>query len=415
MKWNTIKLINNIIIILTLVVFASCKEKSYHFDQSGISKEVLGNYLDRSVTMVYFLIPENAEGKRKYAYHSDDIRLINNLRPKFIGRSIYRWGGENLLNSSKFWNNAKKYMEEIHNMDSQVIFQACLFEIVTEEVNTVKIPQQVFDAFELENEQRNFSYKYMLNEDGKLVDHWRKGSSVPDISQLETQLWFYYLATAYIDLGCEAFHLGQVELIGMNDPKKESWAKVIQMIRDYAKNHARRNWVILDAHVPYGGMLKDGKSLIDFNSFPLRIKEIPEKPYKGKLEKGYLDALYGKSKGCVTPSGWKCENLPFLVEFDNYGRGAEPNKADTTSHFVWGWDEISWFAQLPEQERNEWLIYANNWLEKTDKNGHLQMPINRMISCPNETFGSYRANTQSEFCPVGYSQEETIKMLWESN
>ena len=162
-------------------------------------------------------------------------------------------------------------------------------------------------------------------------------------------------------------------------------------------------------------MLKDGKSLIDFNSFPLRIKEIPEKPFKGKLEKGYLDALYGKSKGCVTPSGWECENLPFLVEFDNYGRGAEPNKADTTSHFVWGWDEISWFAQQPEQERNEWLIYANNWIKKTDKNGHLQMPINRMISCPNETFGSYRANTKNALCPVGYSQEETIKMLWESN
>jgi hypothetical protein len=48
-------------------------------------------------------------------------------------------------------------------------------------------------------------------------------------------------------------------------------------------------------------MLKDGVSLIDFNSFPLRIKEIPEDPYDAKLEVNHLDALFKKSKGCITP------------------------------------------------------------------------------------------------------------------
>ena len=114
--------------------------------------------------------------------------------------------------------------------------------------------------------------------EGLFVDHWRKGSSVPDISKLETQLWFYYLAGSYMNLGCEAFHLGQVELIGMNDPDRMAWAGLLAKIREYAGKHARRNWVLLDAHVPKGDMIKDGVSLIDFNSFPLRIKEIPEKP-----------------------------------------------------------------------------------------------------------------------------------------
>jgi len=35
-----------------------------------------------------------------------------------------------------------------------------------------------------------------------------------------------------------------------------------------------------------------------------------------------------------------------------------------------------------------------------------------MISCPNETLRTYFANTKSPACPVGYSQEETIKKIW---
>jgi hypothetical protein len=37
-----------------------------------------------------------------------------------------------------------------------------------------------------------------------------------------------------------------------------------------------------------------------------------------------------------------------------------------------------------------------------------------MISCPNETLRTYFANTKSPTCPVGYSQEETIKEIWKN-
>lgn len=401
-------------------VLLSCGSKSdreelYYFDGNGISEEVLSNYLDRSVTMAFFLVPEKPEGRRQYPYHEDDVRMIKNIGAKFIGRSIYRWGGESRLNEPDFWETAQALIDTLHHFDPEIIFQGCLFEIVTQDVNSVKIPDWVFEGYDLPVEERNFSYDKMLNKRGVMVDHWREGSSVPDISRQETQLWFYYLAGAYINLGCEAFHLGQVELIGMNDQKRVAWQSLLMKIRAYAKKHARRNWVLLDAHVPKGDMIKDGVSLIDFNSFPLRIKEIPEKPYECKLEENYLDALYNKSKGCISPSGWSCDNLPYLVEFDNYGRNGEPNVADTTSHFVWGWDEISWFAQQDEPSRNAWLEYAYNWVKDTDSNGHLQMPVSRMLSCPNETAGSYRANTKGEACPIGYSQEETIKRIWNDN
>jgi hypothetical protein len=351
------------------------------------------------------------EGGREYLYREDDIRLIRNIGAKFIGRAIYRWNGENRLNDPSFWADAKALIDRVHAFDPDVIFQGCLFETISRSVDSVKIPSWVFTEFGLPAEDRTFSYDAMLNKDGKLVNHWGR-SSVPDVTRLETQLWFYYLAGSYINLGCEALHLGQVRLIGMADPDLKEWSSLLARIRAYAKIHARRHLVLLDAHVPTWGMIVDGVSLLDFNSFPQRIKEVPEKPYEAVLEVGHLDAIFRKSKGCISPSGWRCESLPYLVEFDNYGRSRSPNVANLNSHFVWGWDEISWLSLRDEEYRNKWLEYAYNWIKVTDPNGHLQMPVSRMISCPNDTFGSYRANTRSPNCPIGYSQEETIKKIW---
>jgi len=388
----------------------STVSSSYQFDKNGISRKVLENYLERAITMVYFVTPDNSRGR--YPYYEDDVRMIKNIGAKFIGRSIYRWGGESRLADTDYLHSATEIIKQMHEFDPDMVFQACLFEIITTDVNNVPIPEWVFRGFGMGFEERNFSYEAMLNHEGKFVNHWRENSSVPDISKLETKLWFYFLAGTYINTGCEAFHIGQIELMGMNDPDREHWAFIIDKMRDYARRYGRRNWVIIDAHTPYFGMLKDGVSLLDFNSFPMRIKEIPEQPYKGKLEANYLDALYLKSMGCSTPSGWRCASLPYLVEFDNFGRGSQANVANVNSIFVWGWDEISWLSLQPEEYRNEFIEYAYHWLKEFDPNGHLQMPGNRMITCPNETNGSYRVNTRSETCPIGYSQEETIKKLW---
>ena len=389
---------------------SKAKLLDYRFDET-ISREVLENYLERSVTMAYFLVTGKAEGNREYPYRQDDIRLIRNIGAKFIGRAIYRWNGEDRLNDPSFWSDAKALMDKIHAFDSDVIFQGCLFETISRRVDSVKIPSWVFTEFDLPIENRTFSYEAMLNKDGKLVNHWGR-SSVPDVTRPETQLWFYYLAGSYIKLGCEALHLGQVRLIGMADPDLKEWSRLLTRIRAYAKTHARRHLVLLDAHVPTWGMIVDDISLLDFNSFPLRIKEVPEKPFEAVLEVNHLDAIFNKSKGCISPSGWKCESLPYLVEFDNYGRSRSPNVANLNSHFVWGWDEISWFSLQNEEYRNKWLEYSYNWIKETDSNGHLQMPVSRMITCPNNSSGSYRANTRSPDCPIGYSQEDTIKKIW---
>ncbi len=406
-----------ILVILTIwmnPVDASGKlprSRKYAFDGS-ISREVLENYLDRSVTMGYFLVNGKPEGY-EFPYREDDIRMIKSIGVKFIGRAIYRWGQESWLNDPGFLGYAKNLIERVHAIDPDIIFQGCLFESVSRDVEKVKIPDWVFKEFGLPAEDRSFRSDSITKRPNQTAASMGRGR-IPVINNLETRMWYFFLAATYINIGCEAFHLGQVELIGRDDKNHDFYALLIDKIRAYAKVNARRHYVLLDGHVPSGGFLRNGVSLLDFNSFPMRVKEIVDKPYEGMLQVGYLDAIFGKSKGGIAPSGWKCESLPYLVEFDNYGRGRTPNVPDTTSIFIWGWDEISWFAQQPEEYRNKWLVYAHDWIMKTDPNGHLQMPVTRMITCPNETLRSYFANTKSEECPVGYSQEETIKKIWDT-
>jgi hypothetical protein len=390
------------------------KKSPFYFDGT-ISRQTLENYLDRSITMGYFLVPGRPEGYQ-FPYRNDDVRMIHNMGAKFIGRAIYRWSEESKLSDPAFLEYAKKMVETVHAADPEVIFQGCLFENVSADVNKLTIPAWVFTDFGQPAEERTFSRAEIIKRTAK-----GKGrGGVPIINNLETRLWFYYLAASYINIGCEALHLGQVALIGAEDKDLKIYSEFLAKVRAYAKLHARRHWVLLDGHVPSGGMVKDGVSLLDFNSFPMRIKAVPGKwvagnPQEAILEVGHLDALFRRSKGCVSPSGWKCDSLPYLVEFDNFGRGPNPNVADPKSMFCWGWDEISWFAQQPEEYRNQWLHYARNWIKKTDPNGHLQMPGTRMISFPNETLRSYFANTKSKACPVGYSQEETIKKIWSAS
>jgi hypothetical protein len=122
---------------------------------------------------------------------------------------------------------------------------------------------------------------------------------------------------------------------------------------------------------------------------------------------------HSRSNGGVAPSGWKCDHLPYLVEFDNFGGTRSPGQSSQSkgaSIFTWGYDEITWFAQQPDESRNQWLRYASKWLKEHDPNGFLEMPGGRMMIRGNEPW--YFANTKSEASPKGFSQEETIKAIW---
>jgi hypothetical protein len=383
----------------------------YRFN-GKVSRETLESYLVRSITM---------QELYKSPTLDDDIRMLKNTGAKFVGRSLYLWGGDSRIADPRFLAQGRDMAVRIHRNDPDVVLQSALFEIVTEEVGKVPIPAWALQEFGQSPQSRNFDYAKMLFPSKRFVDHWRRGQSVPDIRQVETKMWFFFLAASYVDVGIEAIHLGQLDLMGAEDQGYREWADFIKHIRGYAAKKARRRYILLDAHVPKGGPVVDGKLLLDFHSFPLRPKEVADSPQKTVLEAGYSDSIYGRSNGGVAPSGWTCDHLPYLVEFDNFGATRDPGQASQArgaSIFAWGYDEITWLAHQPEAYRNEWLRYAWGWLKEHDRNGFLEMPGGRMLTNGpvNPESGArlnwYSANTLTPACPNGFSQEGTIKAIW---
>ncbi len=375
--------------------------RDYHFDRT-ISREVLENHLARAITMEGLL---NGRGDL-----DDNVRMLKHIGAKFLGRSLCLWAGEAAL--LRNFDRAREQIVKVFAADPEMIVQACIFEIVTAQVDQVPVPDWAFRALDMPVEKRNFRYEGMVYEKGRFRDHWGRNASVPDVSRPETQLWFHFLAASYIDLGVEAIHFGQVELMNGQDKDLAHYSRVLDRARSHAARHARRRMLICDAHVPGGGLIRDGKLLLDFHSFPLRIMEVPDRPREGVLKVGFLDSLYGRSRGGLTPSGWECDHLPYLAEIDNWGASKHPGEPGQGGVWVWGYDEITWFAHLSEQERNDWLRYAWNWVRKTDPNGFLQMPGSRTLRSPLDDQRWYFANTPSAAVPKGYGQEETIRAIW---
>ncbi len=428
-----------IILLLGSLFFMSCKkdgddnggpeepeeriiDRSYAFSDGVVPRNVLESYLSRAITQGNFCMPGSD------SEFEENLRMIQNTGAKFIGRAGFVWTPDRP--DDEHFAIVSQRAAQALEADPEFILQCCIFEAVFHSNNEltnfgadqIPIPEEVFRAFDLPVEQRNFDYDAMLYEDGLFHDHWVQGASIPDISRMETRLYFYYRAMRYIDAGFEAIHFGQIEAMAVNDPGWTIWEDLIGRIRQYAAENARRGTVICDAHVPSGGvLLGDGSLLLDFHSFPQRPQEICGTPYQAILRIGYIDAIYKKSKGGITPSGWECESLPYLVEFDNSGAANPGVCGEEPKHWPWGWDEISWFAHCTEAYRNYWLEYAWNWIEENDPNGFLQMPGYITIAAdpiPRESGGliwAYRINTPSAACPDGFGQEATAKRIWENN
>jgi hypothetical protein len=100
---------------------------------------------------------------------------------------------------------------------------------------------------------------------------------------------------------------------------------------------------------------------------------------------------------------------------DNWGVSDKPGQAGTGGCWVWGYDEITWFAQQPEAYRNHWLRYARQWVREHDRDGYLEMPGSRCLAVPVKGKAWYYVNRPSAATPDGFGQEETIRDIWVRN
>lgn len=398
------KLIRALLICMPL----SLEGSDLDFDGT-MSEPVLRGYLSRSMTLMHLLADQGD--------FNDNLRMMKNTGVKIAGRAVYNWGreqgGESALPGRLA--RARENATKVHAIDPEIILQACVFEIVSDDVNKLKIPEWIFEELSLPVETRTFHFEDMGYINGRGRDQWGKATCIPDVSRRETQLWFHFLAASYIDIGCEAIHFGQAELMNGNDPELVHWSAVLARARAHARKHARRHFLLCDAHVPDGGLKRGDHLLFDFHSFPLRIEEVSGNPREGRLRVGFSDAFYGRSKGGTTPGGWKCEHLPFLVELDNYGRSSSPGSAGMGVHWVWGWDEITWFSQQPRTDRDDWLRNAWQWVRQNDSASYLQMPGIRCLSGAADGKRWYFANQASLATPGGYGQEAVIREIWQND
>ena len=354
----------------------SANQSKYYFDGS-IGLDTLNNYLNRVSTYCQFFQPEE----------SDElvIESIVGIGAKYIQRAACMWSPSSWEYAIK--DQIKKRMDKIHALDPEIIFEACIFECVDNRVEQIAIPKETFEAFGVPYEKRNFSLEKMMFPDGKYKNQWGAGAHVPDMTQLETQMFFYTRACFYIDSGYEAIHLGQANLIGNNDTNNACWAKVIGMIRAYAKTNARRHYVILDAHYPsqrFAG--PDGQMLTDFNAFPMRIsvakgqkdhKPSEKNPQLCVITPGQGDSPYQKGIRGNSPAGWYTNKYPYLAEVDNWG--VDTKNLHKASSYIWGYDEITWFSVQPQWYRQKFVEDLTKQIDSFGENGHFALPTKRYI------------------------------------
>lgn len=390
-------------------------DHDYGFKDS-ISYDVLCNYLDRSVSINQW------DGPNLNKTYTRDFIL--NTGAKYISRMACVW-----MPSSSDYNTysaQKAFIDDVHSKDPFVIFEACVFETTHTGVESIAIPAYVFEAFGMPVQTRNFSYSAMCYPDGTGLNQWGTNQSLPDITQIETQMFFYYRSCEYIKIGYEALHMGQVYQTGSQDTNYACWSELIAKIRLFAKDNARRGMVLLNAHV-HGLTTIDGNLMFDFHSFPARpiangtTKRGPTEsnPQKAYLQEGHNDSIYGRSMGGTTYSGWKCDSLPYFVEIDNWGNDSsiihDPTK-DATGVTIWGMDEISWFLSQPKAYREEFLRYAYNWVKNTASGeGFLCMPCERPATkydVNGNAVGSWYYAYDSRNHSKGLDDEAVIKAIW---
>ncbi len=477
------KKITALILVLILLMgsvfanisFSATAESEFYFKDT-MSKEVLRNYVSRAVSHQCLIVSNNDID----LLFDEDMRMLRRIGAKYIGRAAtYSWGGN--MSKSQIdvhYKLAKEQAAKAHSLDPEMILQAGIFEIAYKStVNNTSIPAYVFEAFGQPVVERNFKYEDVVfpegtkdaNGDNVGMGCWGtgSGSGVPDITKLETKMYFYYQITRYIDAGFEAFHMGQAEKMMRykGNSLAHHWDELLTKARAYGKKHARRGVVLFDCHTAAnsGGIKVGNKLVFDIQGAGLCPNETGIYDNAMQCEAvSYQDcwlSWIGRSDGGIHPLGFEVEHNFTILEFDNYGGNGKPGVATPDGFYNWGFDDITWFALQPEWYRNQFLLETDSYLKThyLDSEGKQQYFLQaatlrnvtpegdfvpRIIYTPGKQYSSeyifdyatddgstlkfssaqnkflfevhtdYRANRNSDICPNGFGQEDIIREIF---
>ncbi len=354
---------------------------------------------------------------RFWARYQQLLSLTARLQPAMLLDAINLWGTWEM---TEHLNRARHLVADMKRINPDLVVMG----VPNEHVNAGivlgrEIPQYVWDAFGLPNQHRSFDCFRMRD---SLTQAQCNNGFTAQIQQLETQMYYYWLATTYIALGCEAISFSAINWTGSPDDYRAEWSGVVQRIRRYADTCAAVRFVLLTGHSATGFRDTAGDLLFDFHIEPLRPTENPwDRAYRVGPNGGAAvinpasacPTLYGNGLGGRNPNGWTCDRNPGLVYFDNYmdsdrdrpeaafDRWGQPHKARRRKPWVcWNpyhFDEITWFALQTKAYRDSFLRYAARRVHQVDTNLYLALPVKRGIAAGTDKQAEYTCDQGAHY------------------
>lgn len=399
-------------------------EDPYYFCET-ISQRTIHLYLQKAAAYGYV-----TAGVIDEEEFTKDIEMLQSVKPKWLGRVAGDWfAGENDIQE---FSNAEYVASRIHNeVDASIILQAGIYEHLDRRISgigdwKIAIPDSIFSLFCDATYPRYTGFFEFTN-------MTYPGTDIPDMSQLETQMWFYYRSIQYINAGYESLHMGQFQIMNNRDSLNLGWYEMLSNVRNYARQHARRKLVLIDCHfvssacadlyfgandTPYLCRYKTfadktiisptDSLLFDFASFTLLPDEFIEpiaeqnNPYDGYDRLcliNYKDCtILNKTFTGKEPQSYSEQiDLPMLAEMDNGGAqyfDCEGFKTDelyscnvdadaaleTPEYLTWGFGgESVWFALQSPAYRHYFSWYGYHTIPRMNRSCHfrlnLRMPI----------------------------------------
>lgn len=261
---------NSLLILLFVLQFfplcTSAQTNDYDFNGYPVPRKTIEAYLSRSAGMPGLLsLPfqynngsntHNAAALASSPEIAHTLNLINTLSPKMIERADALWGDDAwvFLPGIGHWDNIEWMATQVHNIDDQIILDAGLMECVATNVSltgTIRTlgalsnPAEAYIRTAFPNLPLggiNITPKSMLYPeivwaiDNNLLTPTADTWLWPDISRLETQVWFYYRACEYIRRGFESIHMGRMDLMLKRDCDNLIIADLIQKINNFGSS-----------------------------------------------------------------------------------------------------------------------------------------------------------------------------------
>ena len=342
--------------------------------QSDLTSDLTDRYMSRAIS--HFL-PWGDPGRSR--------GFLKNTGTKYIHWSHLLWG-----QPIPSWKKLCEETDAVHGSiwGADVVYEAGVMEIVSRpQVDLAPIPDWLYKCMDDlginatrkpgPNGPRYFSYENMFDRNAKdwdkgLIGRWERDKdgkdvgSVPDITMPETQLWYAYLMTEYIDAGFEGIFFGQIGLTGARDKDNECTYEMAQFAKRVAAARAYRHAVFLSTHhycVPY----KD-QPIYTHMTWPSRMFYSNKQPFGMETGLNATDDGQHRTAAELHMVIKKPPfDLPILIEIDNYGKMPPTSSIACDSE---GNDEITAYMKKPPSDRAAFLrYYYHEFLTYTNKLG----------------------------------------------